>query len=392
MKIRFILFLFVAPTLSMIAQTTNPYSEIDRKVLQMSDSSTHSTQSIARFICNNFSTPDDRVRAIYCWVAKNIQYDVKNMFSINLYENQNETIDRVLKNRKGVCMSYASLFNDIANKSGVKACVVFGYTKQNGSVDYVPHAWVAASVNSEWYLFDPCWGAGYIAKSKFVSQISNIYFKIKPEDMVKSHMPFDYQWQLLDHPISYQKFNQIKFVIDPKEKFINFKDTIMNYEKLTEEEQLVAVTRRMEDNGGAINSILFDRLQYNKREIEYIHNKLISGQYTEAVDSYNTSVSLLNEFINYRNKKFTPIKPDSELKLMLDTIETSLNRSKKHIASIKNPDLNTVTSLMQLNKSVEEITLNLNEQKAFLKKYLSTAKIFRKTVFYKFSWLGMPVN
>jgi hypothetical protein len=34
----------------------------------------------------------------------------------------------------------------------------------------------------------------------------------------------------------------------------------------------------------------------------------------------------------------------------------------------------------------------LAEQRTFLDKYLSTAKIFRKSLFYNYNWMGIPLH
>jgi len=262
------MFLFIAlfvVSLGTTAQKTADYSAVDNKISQIPDSLTQSTQSIARFINSNFSSQNDKVRAVYCWVAKNIQYDVKNMFAVNFYENEQEIIDKTLKTRKGVCMGYAVLFSDIANKTGIKSYVVDGYTKQNGKVDYVPHAWVVAKVDSNWHLFDPTWGAGYVSNSKFTRQLNNVYFKIKPEEMIKSHMPFDPIWQLLNFTVSNEEFNQDKTTENTKKLFFNFNDSIANYENQSKTEQLTAATRRLEKTAYRIPSYLTDTSITNVR-------------------------------------------------------------------------------------------------------------------------------
>jgi len=138
--------------------------------------------------------------------------------------------------------------------------------------------------------------------------------------------------------------------------------------------------------------LLFDRYQYNKREIDYLKSKQFTDLYNKAVNDMNEGVNSLNEFINYRNKQFVPSKPDAELKLMLENIDKLFADSKLSLDKIKKPDVNEKTTINQLNRSLEAATTNLNEQKAFLTKYLSTSKLFRKTMFYKYSWMGIPLN
>jgi hypothetical protein len=313
------------------------------------------------------------------------------MFAINFYQNTNEIIANVLKTRKGICMSYAELFSDIANKVGIKTYVISGYTKQNGFVDYIPHAWCAALIDSAWFLFDPTWGSGYVQNGKFVKQINNYYYQAKPEQIIKSHMPFDPLWQFLNYPVTNQEFYEGKTQINNKKEFFNFKDTLQVFEKQSEIEQLIASSNRIEKNG-VKNSLVFDRLQHNKREIEYYNNKKIVDSYNSAVNSFNKGIDLLNVFIDYRNKQFTPKKPDAEIKQMVDTVDGLFNQTRLQLNTLKSPDSNLATSIMQLNKSLNDATANLNDQKAFVDKYLNAGKLSRKTMFTKYTWFGIPLN
>ena len=77
---------------------------------------------------------------------------------------------------------------------------------------------------------------------------------------------------------------------------------------------------------------------------------------------------------------------------MIDTVESSLRISRAQLNNIKNPDANTSAMITQFNKSIGDATVNLNEQKSFLEKYLKTGKFFRKSLFYKYTWMGVPVN
>jgi len=363
------------------AQKKVNYFPIDNVILLIPDSLTNSTQGIANFINLKFSNQSDKSRAIFIWVAINIQYDIDNMFAINFYQSTNEIIDKTLKIRKGICMNFAELFNDIANKVGIKSYVINGYTKQNGFVDYIPHAWCAANIDSIWYMFDPTWGSGYVKDSRFIKKINNFYYKTKPEQLIKSHMPFDLLWQFLYYPITNQEFYEGKTQINKNKPYFNFIDTLSNYEKQSAIDQLISSSARIEMNG-VKNSLVFDRLQYNKREIEYYKNKQVVEQFNSSTNFYNIATNLLNEFINYRNHQFTPKKSDLEIKLMIDTVETSFKLSRKQLENIKNPDSNTALLIAQLNKSLDNATINLNEQKAFLSKYFKTSKKNRNSLFY----------
>jgi transglutaminase/protease-like cytokinesis protein 3 len=391
MRLGLILITALGLSINLNAQKNNEYSAIDKVMVQIPDSLTKTTQGIADYVKLNFSKSNDQSRAIFIWIAKNIQFDIDNMFAINFYQKTNEIIDKVLSTRKGICMSYAELFNDIANKAGVKTYVISGYTKQNGFVDYIPHAWCASMIDSVWFLFDPTWGSGYIQNGKFVKQINNYYYKTKPEQIVKSHMPFDPLWQFLNYPITNQEFYEGKTQVNNKKDFFNFEDTLQRFEKQSEIEQLIGSSNRIEKNG-VKNSLVFDRLQHNKREIEYYNNKKVVDNYNSAVNSFNSGINLLNVFIDYRNKQFTPKRPDAEIKQMVDTVDYLFNQARVQLNTLKNPDLNLATSITQLNKSLNDATVNLNDQKAFVDKYLKAGKLTRKSLFTKYTWFGIPLN
>jgi hypothetical protein len=391
MRLGFIFLIAFGLIAELHAQKSTEYSLIDKVLLQIPDSMTKTTQGIADYVKVNFSKPTDQSRAIFIWIAKNIQYDIENMFAINLYQKPNEIINNTLQTHKGICMSYAELFNDIASKVGLKTYVISGYTKQNGFVDYIPHAWCAGLIDSTWFLFDPTWGSGYIQNGKFIRQINNYYFKVKPEQIVKSHIPFDPLWQFLNYPITNQEFYEGKTQINNKKDYFNFVDTLKQFERQTEIEQLISSSNRIEKNG-VKSSLVFDILQHNKREIEYYNNKKVVDSYNSAVNSYNNGINLLNVFINYRNNQFTPKKPDAEIKQMVDTVEILFNQSRLQLSSIKNPDSNTSISISQIYKSMDDATKNLNEQKTFVDKYFKTSKMFRKSLFTKYTWFGIPLN
>ncbi len=391
MRFLFIVILIGLATNLHAQKTTNQYAEIDKIALQIPEASTKNTKDISDYINANFTTQTDRSRAIFIWIASNIDYDIENIFAINFYPNVNEIIDKVLASHKGVCMHYAELFNSIANQSGIKTYVIAGYTKQNGTVDYVPHAWCASQIDSTWYLFDPTWGAGYIQNSKFTRKINESYFMALPEKLINSHMPFDPLWQFINYPLTNQEFYEGKTEQNKNKPFFNFTDSLKQFENDSEIEKLVSANRRIEQNG-VKNSLIFERIQHNQHDIEYYNNKSFVENYNIAVNLFNEGIKYLNQFIDYRNKQFTPKKQDEEIKEMVDLVEKSLIASREKLASISSSDPNSANSIIQLNRSVDEATVNMNEQKAFLDKYFSTGKMLRKTLFYKYSWMRIPLN
>jgi transglutaminase/protease-like cytokinesis protein 3 len=378
---------------------------VDKKALQLPDSLSRNTKDIASYINANFTTDKNKVRAIFIWVASNIQYDIANMFAINFYESREDKIAKPLKTRKGICENYAVLFNDICLKSGIKSYVIEGYTRQNGFTDYIPHAWCAARIDTTWFMFDPAWGSGYVNNGKFFKIINNDYFKVDPIKLIKSHMPFDYLWQFLNYPVTSQEFYDGKTQANKAKPFYNFPDSIKVCESQSRIEQLIASAARIEKNG-VKNSMIFDRLNHIRLDIEYEKtldsNKKINAEnerqtktfdlYNSAIVDYNDGINGFNKFIEYRNKQFIPIKPDAEIQNMLDTPDNKFKEARKKLNEIVNPDANITNLISQLTISMNEVEKQVQEQQDWLKLYFSKGKMMRKSMFSKYTWFGVPLN
>jgi hypothetical protein len=380
---------------TMVAQkpVANEFSAIDAKALKLPDSLAKTTEGISTFINLNFNTDREKTRAIFIWLASNIEYDIENMFALNFYESKEEKINKALRSGKGICESYAALFNDICLKCGIKSFVIEGYTKQNGFADYIPHAWCAAQIDTSWFMFDPTWGSGYISGGKFVKKINNQYYQSPPSLLIKSHIPFDYLWQFLHYPVSNQEFYEGKTALNKLKPFFNYRDSIELYEQLDYVEQLLASSRRIEKNG-IRNSLIFDRLQHNKLEIENIRQNKMIDLYNAAVARHNEAINHFNIFIHYLNNQFTPLKPDPEIQQMMDTVGILIKESEAKLKQIEYPDPNTALLMSPLKKLLAEIASQVKEQQDWLTIYFSRNKQKRKAMFYekKVTWFGVPVN
>ena len=390
-NVRILIFVLLTQTSFAQKNTVNQYSIIDKKALQLPDSLTNSADNLAQYINSNFKTDQEKARAAFIWVATNIHYDIENMFALNFYEKQEEKILKPLRTRKGICENYASLFCDICLKSGLKSFVIEGYTKQNGFADYIPHAWCATFVDSAWFLFDPTWSSGYASSGKFYQKINNDYYKVSPSILIKSHIPFDYLWQFLYYPVTNQEFYEGKTKQNKSKPYFNFIDSITIYERQNHIEQSISAAYRIEKNG-LKNSLVFARLQDLKLEIEHDRQNSTVNLYNSAVADFNDAINGFNIFVSYRNKQFIPKKEDSEIQRMLDTADDKLKEAKAKLGQIKNLDLNTANMIMQLTKLIDEATIQANDQQDWLKSYFSKGKAGRKSMFYKVTWMGIPIN
>jgi len=362
--------------------TGKSYDEVDMKMLQIPDSLTKTTEGLAGYIRAHFTTELERTRAVYCWITRNISYDVENMFALNFYEKKEEKIAKPLKTGKGICENYAALFTDICSKLGINSYVIEGYTKQNGMADYIPHAWCGAMIDSTWYLFDPTWGSGYVNGGTFYRRVNNENFMAAPSSFIKSHMPFDCLWQFLDYPLTNQEFYDGRIQTNTARQYYNYQDSIRVYLKQDHMEQLAASARRIEQ-AGIKNSLIFDRLQHLKLEIEHTRQNNTIDLFNTAVTDYNNGTNRFNDFIRYRNKQFMPHKTDSEIRGMMDAVENYFNDAKSKLAGVTPPDEKTAAMMVQLSKSIADTEVQLAEQRAWLKKYFSKPAAERKYMFYE---------
>lgn len=387
MKFIFLSF-FLSFTLIINAQAVNQYAAVDAKIAVIPDSLSKSTALIANYIQNNFKTDDEKVRAAFYWTASKISYDIENMYAINFNETKEQKIDKTLKSKKGVCINYAEIFNDITNKLGVKSVVIEGYTRQNGKASYVAHAWCGVKMGDDWFVFDPTWASGYVnSKNQFVKKFNPIYYKADPVKIIISHMPFDYLWQFLGYPISNEMFLAGQTKTNKSQPAFDYYTEIERYETLPYIDKLKSSAQRIE-LAGVKNALVFDRLANKKAEIEVLTHNKMSEEYNAISSSFNEAINQYNDFINYRNRKFTPTYTDGIIKEMIETPRNTFLKCKESISNLKNVDDSNLPNVKNLSTSINKAIDMCDEQLKFVNDYISKNKSQRKALFGQRSILG----
>ncbi len=324
---------------------------VGRIMARVPDSLTYSVNDLAGYINQNFMDEKDKTRAIFTWITRNIRYNFDSLFSIRDYPPPEEISERVLQTRVGVCLHFASLFCELANQAGIKAYVIQGYTRQNRVVDYLPHVWCAGFIDSTWYLFDPTWGSGY--------------YRVHPEDLIRSHMPFDPMWQFLEHPLTCKEFYENNYRERWKRPVFHYTDTLRDYELASEMERNVSAARRIEQDGDC-NSFTAAKHLVLQGNIEYLRNKSNAEKYDSAVDLYNQAIRRLNKVIEYGNRQYQPEADFAAMRLALDTVELLLTRTGITLSGIRDPIENAVVSIAGLQASIAGTWQVLVEQRAAL--------------------------
>ncbi len=374
MKLLLLVCLFICYIPVVNGQAFNEYAYIDHKVLRMPGEITYSTASISNWVQSNFNSERERLRAIYAWVTTNIQYDKDSMYYINWSMFNDEKIAATLRRRKGVCENYASLFTDLAIKNGFQSFAISGYTRLSGSVNRSGHSWCAVNLGQQWFLCDPTWDAGAGGNTK--------YYLISPGEFIESHMPFDPLWQLLEYPITEQEFSKGGFQSKKNKTYFNFSDSVKNFLQLDSLKQLEASTLRIRQ-AGIENERMKNWHSYNQMKIAIIYGEKDMDLYNSAVEDLNNANGVFNDFVKYRNNRFIPSKPDSEIREMLSPINGLLVSAQKNLDEIGKSVENFQYDTGIIRERIASLGRRANEQQFFLNRYLSTNVADRDKLFFK---------
>lgn len=361
---------FFTPVLT--AQDFNSYA--DSRVLNMPDSETYSTSSIANYIQRNFNTDKDKLRAIYTWITTNIRYNKDSMYYKFWGEDPERKLSSILKTRKGVCENYASLLARIATKCGIQVYVVNGYTKIGGTVNWRGHSWCAVNIDNEWLLCDPTWDAGYAANPH--------YYLISPGEFIETHMPFDMLWQLQEHPVSNREFRQGFIHSGNSNAVFDFKDSLNSYLRLDTLQQMEAISRRMKQ-AGLENDDLRSWYAYNEMKIFIVYQEKDMNVFNSAVADLNKAKHSFNEFIQFRNNHFQPLKTDAAIIALFDTIEIRLSAAYQKLNKIGTKVENYQYDTDGLKNNLDALSKRVKEQQFFLKRYFASSIAEREKLLYQ---------
>ena len=121
--------------------------------------------SVLQQTCQAKNSLTDNVRAVYDWVANEIQYrastaDTSNGFTDDVTA---QLASELLAKRRGACDGEAALMAVLLRRMGCEAVIVEGqFLREDGS-EWVDHAWVIARIDGEYCHLDPLYGRYYAA-------------------------------------------------------------------------------------------------------------------------------------------------------------------------------------------------------------------------------------
>ncbi len=241
-------------------------------------------------VIDDINFTGDTVESVFKWVSGNIRYDQKMVPADGLYTSKTRLVQDALKTGRGVCEHYAELFHGLMQYLGYESIVIGGYVRQNGVINSeFGHVWNAVKIDEDWYLFDPTWASGYTEDGKFYSSYTADWFNVSPQEFIKTHIPFDPLWQLLDRPYSHSDFNANRFTSRPEIKF-DIKNDIAAELAKSDVDRLASHIERIE-NAGIPNNL-------TKRRVSRLKQELENRRYNDQLDILNARIDEMNEIVN----------------------------------------------------------------------------------------------
>jgi transglutaminase/protease-like cytokinesis protein 3 len=150
-----------------------------------------------------------KVKIIHDWICHNIAYDVDTFFGKS---NGSQDYISVIKNRKGVCSGYVTLFNQMCMLASIESIGISGYSKGYGYDERrgasLDHEWNAVKINNRWYLVDVTWDAGCVDGSAFLRNYSTHYLFLDSEQFRYDHLPAENKYQFYAPVMTKQEFEK----------------------------------------------------------------------------------------------------------------------------------------------------------------------------------------
>jgi len=166
------------------------FSEADNYVLSLKADRDIPVKDLAEKLTAPFSSDLLKTRAIFTWIAANIEYDHSKVVPgfMTSYPSDLEEAFNAFKNRKGDCRGYSQLFKYMLGESGIKCRFIRGFAGKDIKEVFPQtpnHAWNAVKINDEWHLFDVTWASGPEGKVNYT------WFMTDPGIFNQNHYPLN---------------------------------------------------------------------------------------------------------------------------------------------------------------------------------------------------------
>lgn len=188
-----------------------------------------SVKELSDKINYDFKLDEEKIRALYDWLALNIDYNSKkDVFDIGntiiIYSTRDDKkrqenirkenrLKNILTTKKAICIGYSEIFKAVCDAIGIESEIVTGYSKIyiddiENEKNYKNHAWNVVKINNEWKLIDVTWASTFIKGMPTNSRqtLYDYYFFTDPKELILTHFPSNSKWQLLKTKVSKKDF------------------------------------------------------------------------------------------------------------------------------------------------------------------------------------------
>lgn len=276
-----------------------------------------SIETLTNYLIKYAPNDKEKVRAIYRWIALNIEYDTQEFFSGQKNYRYADPAENAFRNRKSVCEGYARLFKKMCDIAGIQSEIVSGWSKGYGYEigSRLPknsnHAWNVVWLNGKWQFIESTWGSGTINEttSKFVRQYTDYWFLTSPEQFIFTHYPEEAKWQLLEKRMTVSEWQGLanfsndffKYGFNPQEnKTVWLRASGTMAQKFTIPEDVAIMTKLSPWQGSDFaNSYTFE--QRNGKTVEIITSFPTKGTYELKIFAkYKSSKGSYEHVVSYR--------------------------------------------------------------------------------------------
>lgn len=239
------------------------YRQADERAMQVRTWMIYHPDILVDSLTSPFTDDFSKIRAIFTWIATNIEYDLKAFLE---QRTDHQDVFEILASGKALCSGFSSLFRYFCDKANIECEIIEGYAKAFG---YKPgekfsspnHAWNAVYIEGNWYLLDVTWASGtpeYLSGRKRKPDL-NTFFLPPPEELIKTHLPEDPSWQLLDRKVTLDEFETGRTIVAETSEANNFSPE--DYRRLDAFDRDILKFKRVHDSNprsaGAVQNLSF---------------------------------------------------------------------------------------------------------------------------------------
>ena len=179
------------------------YKNVDDAVEKLGPLNNFNVAVIADTITAKFTDNEQKARAIFYWIANNIQIDPKGT---RQNDDKNILPEKVIALRKATPLGFSLLVQEMCSAANIRCLSVDGYVKNyaaeiNEAADEKNYSWNVVQLGQSpetWFYIDAARASGYLDKKSviFTKQFTSEYFFADRKLFNLAYYPDNGAWQL----------------------------------------------------------------------------------------------------------------------------------------------------------------------------------------------------